>query len=1045
MATAKHRLEYEVRLKDMASRGLKKLGKNAKKETQKASEGFKGLRKAIKLAGLAVVAAFAAGVFQGLRKGIERVREFSKAMGEVSTILGEGGVAIGAASEKVRELAASLGVPAPEVAAGMYQTLSAGVTDSAQAMTMLEGATKLGIAGLSTTKEAVDLLTTAFNAYGMEVTESGVAAMNDMIFKTVQLGKTTIPELSASMGQVLPMAAQMGVSIKEVSAAVATLTLSGVNTSEAITQVTAVMTAFLNQGDKYGDLMGSAAFASKTFQEAITDLMDSVDGNADSLKKMMGRAEGVKAVMALTANDGKVLTEQLVKLGEANGIVDEGFAKMSETMDRKLKAAQEIITQGFADIAAEMLKFQLGAATFEDVTDGAESFKDAIAGLTPILSAMGLFLGAMVTAFLTAFTAIQGAILGVAKAMEVLDLVSEETVHGMEDSFMGSMTALAGAADMTQNFGRALVGLESNGLAATQAVAGMSAHIKEARDGSLALNNAANLQAKELSRQRRAVEKGFLSEEKALKKINQAIEYYTDEAKFLGVELPKQVEAWKVIAERGTLFAEVAGDAKDKVEGLSVAVDSLAVATGAFFSEEFLAAFSKHTAMMQHDYEILMMTIEDGEEKQILALEHRAEMEERAMQERIFNMGLEQDAAFALDRPWFEARREQLKKEIEDLKAANQEKKREAEKAARDSALAQKRAWESLSPALQAVILNPVRGAMLLGVRLAAEGGAAMAASMKEAVKGKLGTELAGELGGALGVVGGFFELTPTFNLANLEANLAEAEEQIAAHLAGGVISEEQGQDMLDMIENVKEFTLEEMKAAAAVYEFKRSLEGLSEVEAGVAEGLRKFVDEMPELGEQIADITHKGLKAFGEGLTDALMSFADGSKSAKEAFADFARSFVVQMARMIIQMAIMRALAAAIPGFGAFMGIAGYASGGVVEGGVEPLASGGIAMGGLGRALPVRGYAGGGPIVSEPHVALIGEGSMNEAVVPLPDGRSIPVDLGGGGGAEINISIEAVDARGIDELLVSRQETLRSIISQAMTESRVFRNAMRA
>ena len=70
----------------------------------------------------------------------------------------------------------------------------------------------------------------------------------------------------------------------------------------------------------------------------------------------------------------------------------------------------------------------------------------------------------------------------------------------------------------------------------------------------------------------------------------------------------------------------------------------------------------------------------------------------------------------------------------------------------------------------------------------------------------------------------------------------------------------------------------------------------------------------------------------------------------------------------------------------------------------------------------------------------------MNEAVVPLPDGRSIPVDMqgGGGGGASVAFTINAVDARGVDELLVERQDTIRNLIRQAMTEDRVFRQTMK-
>lgn len=45
---------------------------------------------------------------------------------------------------------------------------------------------------------------------------------------------------------------------------------------------------------------------------------------------------------------------------------------------------------------------------------------------------------------------------------------------------------------------------------------------------------------------------------------------------------------------------------------------------------------------------------------------------------------------------------------------------------------------------------------------------------------------------------------------------------------------------------------------------------------------------------------------------------------------------------------------------------------------------------------LALRKYANGG-IADRPQLALYGEGSMNEAFVPLPDGRSIPVTLSGG------------------------------------------------
>jgi len=55
-----------------------------------------------------------------------------------------------------------------------------------------------------------------------------------------------------------------------------------------------------------------------------------------------------------------------------------------------------------------------------------------------------------------------------------------------------------------------------------------------------------------------------------------------------------------------------------------------------------------------------------------------------------------------------------------------------------------------------------------------------------------------------------------------------------------------------------------------------------------------------------------------------------------------------------------------------------GFATGGIAPGGFQAFADGGI--------------------VTKPTFGLVGEGSMNEAIIPLPDGKSVPVKIQGGG-----------------------------------------------
>lgn len=88
------------------------------------------------------------------------------------------------------------------------------------------------------------------------------------------------------------------------------------------------------------------------------------------------------------------------------------------------------------------------------------------------------------------------------------------------------------------------------------------------------------------------------------------------------------------------------------------------------------------------------------------------------------------------------------------------------------------------------------------------------------------------------------------------------------------------------------------------------------------------------------------------------------------------------------------------------FGGMGGGGAGGIL-GTLATLffANGGIAKGGFRSAA----YAKGG-IATQPTVGLVGEGRHNEAIVPLPDGKSIPVSMNGMGqqnNVTVNVSID--------------------------------------
>jgi hypothetical protein len=130
-------------------------------------------------------------------------------------------------------------------------------------------------------------------------------------------------------------------------------------------------------------------------------------------------------------------------------------------------------------------------------------------------------------------------------------------------------------------------------------------------------------------------------------------------------------------------------------------------------------------------------------------------------------------------------------------------------------------------------------------------------------------------------------------------------------------------------------------------------------------------------------------LDTFASGLQTAIDGLIQGTVTVKEAFGSMAKSVLQMISKILAKMAALKVLEFMFPGsdFTKYL-----ASGGYMQGKGQP---------------KVPGYKLGG-IATEP-TYMVGEGKYNEAVVPLPDGRSIPVQMkGGSGNANVTVNISS-------------------------------------
>ena len=302
--------------------------------------------------GFAAIGAAAAGATAAI---VKVGSDFETSMAKVQTLADTTQVSMADLSKGITEMSNTTGQSSQSLAEALYQALSAGVQTS-DALAYTEQAAKLAAAGFTTTESAVDALSTVMNAYKMDASE--VNAVSDMLLQTQNKGKTTVDELAASIAQVTPTAAAMGVEFEQVSAALATMTAQGVPTSQATTQLNQLFAELGKSGQQASENLMKAAegteYAGMSFQqmmdagvplnEVLNMMSDYAEANGKSLLDMFGSIEAGKAALTMAGENSEMFANNLEAMNESAGLTEEGFTTMLDTLQGKMGILQESFT-----------------------------------------------------------------------------------------------------------------------------------------------------------------------------------------------------------------------------------------------------------------------------------------------------------------------------------------------------------------------------------------------------------------------------------------------------------------------------------------------------------------------------------------------------------------------------------------------------------------------------------------------------------------------------------------------------------------------------
>lgn len=397
-----------------------KLSQSAKE----AGEKLKDVGKKVSDVGESLTKKVTAPILAAGTAAVKFSIDFENGMAKVATIADTSKVSLDSLRKGLLELSNQTGISVNELTEAEYQAISAGI-DTANSVKFLEAAVKAAKGGFTDTATAVDALSTVLNAYGLKASE--VKRITDEMMVAQNYGKTTFGEMAQSIGNVIPIAAALNVSTKELFASLAVLTKNGIQTSEAVTGLKAALSNIMkpsSEAAKLAEQLGlefnAAHLRSVGWAKFLEEVREKTGGNAEMMAKLFGSVEALNAVTVLAGKGAQDFSTALGMMANAAGTTDKAFEQVTNTSGAKLsKALNELKNSAiqFGDALAPMVQrladiLSMLADKFNSLTPAQQQLIIQFAAVAAAIGPVILVVGKLITAvgtISTAFSTLSGA------------------------------------------------------------------------------------------------------------------------------------------------------------------------------------------------------------------------------------------------------------------------------------------------------------------------------------------------------------------------------------------------------------------------------------------------------------------------------------------------------------------------------------------------------------------------------------------------------------------------------------------------------------
>lgn len=401
-------------------------------QLDKVATGLSSTSQKFRTFGYLASAALTVPMVMAGKAAFQTAKDYEFAIQKIVGLTGEAQSSVNAWSKEILRISPQLAKGPKELAEALYFISSSGVK-GAEAMDVLKLSAKAATSGMGSTQEMAQVLTSALNAYrGTGLTASYAT---DVFVAAVREGKAEAAGFATSMGQIIPIAANLGVSLDQVAGGMAAVTLTGASAANAAVYMKGIFNSLItasSQGEKALGQMGSsyADLRRVLKEQGLVALMQKlrdmqVQYGDELLSDVIPNIRAMTFFMSFAGKNFKYNSELMNRVTNSAGSLGKAFAAVADTIkvryDRAISSAQVSLVSLGKSITTAILPFieRLSGALdrlskwFDSLTEAEKRHKltvlavvAALGPLSLVISVIGYTISgiiSVVTSLTTAF------------------------------------------------------------------------------------------------------------------------------------------------------------------------------------------------------------------------------------------------------------------------------------------------------------------------------------------------------------------------------------------------------------------------------------------------------------------------------------------------------------------------------------------------------------------------------------------------------------------------------------------------------------------